>query len=176
MATEPFVPEHRDSVYVDDELPPAKAWFASRPGEIAGNPDAETYGFVGPDAGYAATLVRLFRGRLVTGAANRDDVIAAAEAIAMRRAARYGRAPIAEDLEVAFLLLGALDDVPGDWKAAGADVAERVSGLRYPVAAARAGVLATEVAADWIEPKPAEVRARLEAEGPAGIFGEEHVA
>lgn len=170
MATEPFVPEHRDSVYVDDELPPAKAWYARRPGEIAFDPDAEMYGFVGPDAGYVGTLIPLFESQIRPEVANREDIIAAGKAIGMRRAARYGRAPIAEDLEIAFNVLGAFDDVPGDWSSVRAEIDEHIRGFRYPIAAGRATEFAESIPPDWIDPKPPALRDRLAAEGPTAAF------
>lgn len=162
-------------MYVDDELPPARSWYADRPGEVAFDPEGETYGFAGPDAGYVGKLVPLFRDRLVPGTTHREDVIAAGKAIAMRRAAICGRAPMAEDLEVAFLVLGALEDVPGDWSGVGQQIAERISGLRYPVAAARAAALAGAVGRTWLVTKPDAVRARLKAEGPRGTFSDDVV-
>ncbi len=117
-------------------------------------------------------LAKQFQGRIVPGGANRADVNAAAAAIAMRRASMYGRGPIAEDLEVAYLLIGALEDVPGDWAGVGAQVARRISGLRFSNAASRAVELANSVPNDWIEPKPAAVRERLGSVGPAGTLGE----
>lgn len=128
MTTKPYVPPDRDTEYRPDQLPPARPWYPHRPAETSADPDAATFGAVGPDMGYARALLGRFRGRLVPGGCNRDDLLEAGAAVAMRRATISGRAPVPEDLEVAFLLLGALDGVPGDWSRAGAKVAEHVEG------------------------------------------------
>jgi hypothetical protein len=51
----------------------------------------------------------------------RDDAVAGGVAIAMRRAAVFGRAPVLPDLELAFTLAGYLGDPPADlvaWRVA----------------------------------------------------------
>jgi hypothetical protein len=83
-------------------------WVADRPGEITGRqPTGERLGFQGPDQGYALTLMRLVRddirvqhGELV------EDAIRGTVAIALRRASRYGRAPVMHDIRFALSLWG----------------------------------------------------------------------
>lgn len=170
LTTKPYVPPDRDTVYRPEQLPPPKPWFAARPAEIAADPDAATFGAVGPDMGYARTLLALFTKRLVPGGCNRGDLLDAGAAIGMRRAALYGRAPIPEDLEVAFLLLGALDGVPGDWGRAGGAVAELVDGVRYKPA--RAAQLAAAVPEAWLLRKPGGVRKELLETGPDALYAD----
>lgn len=168
MTTKPYVPPDRDTEYRPEQLPPARPWFAHRPAETAADPGAARFGAVGPDMGYARTLLTLFSRRLVPGACNRDDLLEAGVAVAMRRAATFGRAPIPEDLEVAFLLLGALDGVPGDWSRAGGAVAEHVDGVRYKPA--RAAELAASLPEDWLRRKPGGVRKQLLEAGPDVLY------
>lgn len=168
MTTKPFVPPDRDTEYRPEQLPPAAPWVPHRPAETSADPDAASFGTVGPDMGYARTLLTLFSRRLVPGGCNRDDLLEAGVAVAMRRAAILGRAPVPEDLEVAFLLLGALDGVPGDWSRAGAKVAEQVEGVRYK--AAHAAQLAMSMPADWLLRKPGGVRSRLLETGPDALY------
>lgn len=168
MTTKPFVPSDRDTAYVTEPLPPPRPWFADRPGETAEDPEAPTFGSVGPDLGYAKTLLPLFRDRIVPGALHREDVLTAGAAVAMRRAAMSGRAPIPEDLEVAFLLIGALDGVPGDWSQTGGVVGGLIEGCRY--APGRAAHIAAAMPEDWLRRKPGGVRQRLLEEGPVSIF------
>ncbi|MFN8104609.1 MAG: hypothetical protein U0U69_09125 [Acidimicrobiia bacterium] len=168
MTTKPYVPPDRDTEYRPDQLPPARPWYPHRPAETSADPDAATFGAVGPDMGYARALLGRFRGRLVPGGCNRDDLLEAGAAVAMRRATISGRAPVPEDLEVAFLLLGALDGVPGDWSRAGAKVAEHVDGVRYK--ASGAARLAASIPADWLLRKPGGVRAQLLQIGPDVLY------
>jgi hypothetical protein len=44
----------------------------------------------------------------------REGVLAGGAAVAAARAALFGRAPVAKDLELAFTLFGFLGDAPGD--------------------------------------------------------------
>lgn len=168
MTTKPYVPPDRDTEYRPEQLPPPRSWFPTRPAETAADPDAATFGAVGPDMGYARTLLPLFTGRLVPGGCNRDDLLEAGAAIGMRRAATFGRGPVPEDLEVAFLLLGALDGVPGDWGRAGGVVAALVDGVRYKPA--HAAALAAALPEDWLKRKPGGVRRELLETGPDALY------
>jgi hypothetical protein len=89
-------------------------WEASRPGDLEGRqPVGEGLGYQGPDQGYALRLAARFRPQLVLSDAERaDDAVAGCTAIAMRRAALYGRAPVIHDLRIAFLMWGFLDPAP----------------------------------------------------------------
>lgn len=168
MATKPFVPESRDSTYREAPLPPAQSWFGTRPGEVWSDPDAVHFGSVGPDSGFAGRLVHLFDKRLVTRRLSREDAVGAGTAMAARRAALSGRAPIAEDLEVAFLLAGLLEGTPGDWSLVDSKVEAALRGSAAEPATAEE--VAAELPEDWIRSKPRDIRDRLGREGPEGIW------
>ncbi|MGD9796741.1 MAG: hypothetical protein AB7H43_06165 [Acidimicrobiia bacterium] len=95
-------------------IPPAPTWRADRPGD--GGPDLPAgpgFGIPGPDQGYALKLARGFAGRLqVAGPETVEDAIAGGLAVATKRAAAFGRAPVVHDLEVAFRVWGLLGDAP----------------------------------------------------------------
>jgi hypothetical protein len=103
------VRSYRSPAYVPD------GWEARRPGDLddGRQPVGEGLGYQGPDQGYALRLAAHLRPQLVLSDAERvDDVIAGCTAIAMRRAALYGRAPVIHDLRVAFTIWGFLDPAP----------------------------------------------------------------
>jgi len=63
----------------------------------------------GPDQGYALSLATRFEARLaLEPGEHRADVLAGAVAIALRRAALFGRAPVASDIELALGMFGHL--------------------------------------------------------------------
>lgn len=112
-----------DEVRPGYHLGPAFPWVADRPGELilgrreapapAEGPRAAGRGVPGPDQGYALRLAERFEGRLVLEAGERaEDVLAGTVALAMRRAALFGRAPVATDLEIALGLFGFLAPAP----------------------------------------------------------------
>lgn len=81
--------------------PPAR-WRPTRPGEIVSpeqTPWGGPFGRPGPDAGYAYRLIEQLHP--LTG-----DTAEVVAAIMSARASYLGRAPVAEDLEVALMLLG----------------------------------------------------------------------
>ncbi|HLN05959.1 MAG TPA: hypothetical protein VK217_06760 [Acidimicrobiales bacterium] len=88
------------------------AWTPHRPGENRPTPQLVRQaglGVPGPDQGYALELVSRFEDRLVLERDERaEDVFAGAVAIALRRAASFGRAPVAADIELALGLFGYL--------------------------------------------------------------------
>ena len=92
-------------------------WTQSRPSELRGTrqPSGPRFGTPGPDQGFALKLAHRFDDRLVlsTGESS-EDAIAGCTAVAMRRAARFGRAPVIHDLNFAFTLWGFLGDAPAD--------------------------------------------------------------
>jgi len=103
------------------------AWVPARPGELLGATRRSTVGgreqltgarlpgagSPGPDQGYALRLAERFASRLVLEEGERsEDVLAGAVAIALRRAALFGRAPVGADLEVALGLFGFLGSAP----------------------------------------------------------------
>jgi len=71
-------------------------------------------GAQGPDQGYALTLVPLFDDRLRLGGVHRDDAVAGCMAVATKRSALFGRAPVVHDLTAAFTIFGFLDDEPAN--------------------------------------------------------------
>ncbi len=98
-----------DEVRATRQPIPARPWRLGRPADLRpGVPlPARLVGAPGPDQGYALKVARRFEDALVLAEhEHRDDVIAGAVALAMRRAAMFGRAPIAADVQVALLLFG----------------------------------------------------------------------
>ncbi len=93
-----------------------ESWVAGRPGELIdpGQPSGERLGVQGPDQGYALRLARQFDERLkLQQGEHRNDVVKGCVGVALKRAARYGRAPVKGDLEAAFGLFGFFDESPG---------------------------------------------------------------
>jgi hypothetical protein len=96
-------------------------WTQSRPSELRGTapPAGPSFGTTGPDQGFALKLARQFENRLqLSEGESTADVIAGCTAVAMRRAAKFGRAPIIHDLAFAFTLWGFLGEAPDDLVAA----------------------------------------------------------
>ena len=92
-------------------------WTQSRPSEVRGTsqPEGRRLGKPGPDQGFALKLARRFEARLVLAEGDStEDAIAGCTAVAMRRCARFGRAPAVYDLEFAFTLWGFLGGAPAD--------------------------------------------------------------
>jgi hypothetical protein len=88
-------------------------WTAGRPGELDGRrPSGPSLGTAGPDQGYAFRLVHLFDDKLFLGGVDEDDVVAGCVALAMKRSALFGRAPVVHDLTAAFTIYGFLDGNP----------------------------------------------------------------
>jgi len=109
-------------------------WIASRKAEIAGaQPTGGRLGVQGPDQGYVLRLVRLAAGRIVLHDGERlEDATAGIAAIALRRAAHFGRAPVMHDVDFAIAIWGwNLAQPPADllarrremWEGAGHDYA-----------------------------------------------------
>jgi hypothetical protein len=120
MSAPEFVPVKAGRTDKAYESPPRRSdsWLAVRPGDLdgRGQPNGPGFGVQGPDQGYALTLARRLRDKLVLAEGERADaVIAGCLGIALRRAAVFGRAPVIDDLRLAFNLFGFLDsDVPDD--------------------------------------------------------------
>jgi hypothetical protein len=112
MAQPDFVPMTLgDRVRTADTLPIPDRWEATRPGELEGlrPPEGRSFGNTGPDQGFALKLAERFRDRLELQAdEHAEDALAGAVGVALRRAARFGRAPVIYDLEFAFTLFGFL--------------------------------------------------------------------
>jgi len=90
------------------------SWTQDRPGDFRGRqPQGPHLGFQGPDQGYALVLAQRFRPQLVlSDAENADDAVAGCNAIGLRRASLFGRAPVIHDLRIAFTIWGFLDPAP----------------------------------------------------------------
>jgi hypothetical protein len=98
---------------------PPEPWSTHRPGESRPRPQApgkQGLGVPGPDQGYALALASRFEDRVLLEPGERaEDVLAGAVAIALRRAAVFGRAPIAADIELALRLFKYLVGDEGTW-------------------------------------------------------------
>jgi hypothetical protein len=94
-------------------------WTPHRPGESRPTPQLlrqAGLGVPGPDQGYALELATRFEDRLDLQPGERaEDVLAGAVAVALRRAAIFGRAPVAADIELALGLFGHLVRDQGAW-------------------------------------------------------------
>jgi hypothetical protein len=117
MAAPDYVPvplseQPRESL----RLPPPRRWMADRPADLQrGQPVGPKLGRPGPDQGYLLKLADLFTDRVeVAEGEHAEDAIAGCAAVALRRAALFGRAPVALDLEMALRLWGFLGGAPDD--------------------------------------------------------------
>ena len=115
MPTDPFVPSeladrprHKQNLPPGLAPPPARDWRADRPGDLGGvEPEGSLLGRPGPNVGYAYTLAARARdGLRISPHEHAEDVIAVIAEIAGKRAARFGRAPVMGDIDVAISLLG----------------------------------------------------------------------
>ncbi|MGI9624986.1 MAG: hypothetical protein ACR2PK_19320 [Acidimicrobiales bacterium] len=115
MAAPNYVPARPDHVKYY-ESPPRRddSWRAERPGDIpAGLPEGPGLGNQGPDQGYALKLVKAFESRVHLAEGERwEDAAAGGVLVALKRASLFGRAPVTQDLEIAFSLFGFLDPSP----------------------------------------------------------------
>ena len=118
MTQPTFVPiNEADQVRPALRLSNPGAWTQSRPSELRGanRQTGPAFGTPGPDQGYALKLAHGFADRLVlTTGEHAEDAAAGCTAVAMRRAAAFGRAPVVHDLTLAFSLWGFLDEAPDD--------------------------------------------------------------
>lgn len=103
----PVDPVDRPRAYRSPDHVPG-AWREARPASLEGpQPRGGRLGHQGPDQGFALALAERLRPRIVPQSGEDvDDAIAGCVAIAMRRASRYGRAPVIHDLLVAFGIWG----------------------------------------------------------------------
>ncbi len=116
MSAPEFVPTPTRQLVRTYASPPwrGEPWFADRPGEIRGRqPIGEQLGSPGPDSGYALTLAQRFRGGLqLRDGEHEADALSGAAAVAMKRAALFGRAPVIHDVTVGLTIWGFLDAEP----------------------------------------------------------------
>lgn len=93
-------------------------WRATRPADLtqAEHPKGRNLGVPGPDQGYALLLAeRLFADRVETAEGESvEDALAGATAVATARAALFGRAPVAKDIELALTVFGYRGGAPDD--------------------------------------------------------------
>lgn len=113
MGAPPYVPKVPAVKVRSYSSPPRRpgSWRVGRPAELPGvQPEGARLGVPGPDPGYAVSLAGRFRDslQLHEGEAP-SDVLAGAAAIAMKRAALLGRAPVAADVEIGLTLWGFLE-------------------------------------------------------------------
>jgi hypothetical protein len=122
MTQPTFVPiVEADQVRSAYRLDVPSIWTQSRPSELRTTrpPRGRMFGTPGPDQGYALKLARRFEEELVLEAGeSAEDAIAGCTAVAMRRAAGWGRAPVTHDLAFAFTIWGFLDGAPAPLRAA----------------------------------------------------------
>lgn len=113
-----FVPvKPVDKVRAESLIPSPDEWRADRPAEIKSvfAPAGDALGTPGPDQGYVLKLARSLKPSLkLAKHEHSEDAIAGCIAVALRRAASFGRAPVIYDLELAFTLWGFLGEPPED--------------------------------------------------------------
>lgn len=116
MAAPEYVPQPAIQHVRSYSSPPRRegSWRAERPGDLNGTqPRGERLGSQGPDQGYVYLLARRFEGRLqLTSGEHAADAIAGCVGVALKRASRFGRAPVMPDLTVAFTVWGFLREAP----------------------------------------------------------------
>jgi hypothetical protein len=127
VPTDPFVPvtrdeapRHRQNLPPGLAMPPARAWYATRPGDGAPAEDLDgpLRGRPGPNIGYALTLVARQRDSWTLDPSESiEDAGAVVAEIAMKRAARFGRAPVKPDVDLAVKILGYDGTAEADWVA-----------------------------------------------------------
>lgn len=143
-------------------------WVPHRPGESRPVPAERTgagLGIPGPDQGYALELAKRFHDKLALEPGERsEDVLAGAVAIALRRAAIFGRAPVAADIELPLVLFKYLVGEQGTWPAADliAWRREHFVGAAHDYWRRRA--LADSVPGTTLRLRPKTLADRLEAE------------
>ncbi len=123
MPTDPFVPAVLDeeprqepNLAPGSHMPASGSWRADRPGDLGAiQPKGALLGNPGPNVGYALTLANRARDRLrLETGESADDTLAIIAALAMKRAATFGRAPTVNDVDFAMELLGYEGDAPED--------------------------------------------------------------
>ena len=110
MAQPPFVPQKPqvEPRFYESPERTRGAWQLDRPGDAMA-PAATSGNFQGPDQGYALLLAERFRAGLLLPGKNSisaDNALTGCVAVALKRASLLGRAPIAQDIEIALLIWG----------------------------------------------------------------------
>jgi hypothetical protein len=143
-------------------------WEPHRPGESRPVPHPQSLaglGIPGPDQGYALELATRFEDCLGLEPDERaEDVLAGAVAIAMRRAALFGRAPVLGDIELALSIFKYLIGDEGTWASADLVVwrREHFAGAAHDYWRRRS--LADLIPEATLRLKPAAALERLESE------------
>lgn len=118
MAAPEYVPQPAVESVRGYTSPPRRPepWRADRPGDDpTGFPQGERHGTPGPDQGYVYLLARRFEGTLNLAPDEHEaDAIVGCVGVALKRASQFGRAPILDDLTVAFTIWGFLGEAPAD--------------------------------------------------------------
>ena len=114
-----YVPMTRaDEVRVAERMPAPDQWLADRPAEaVVGDapPSGRRFGTPGPDQGFGLKLARLLAPRLqLAPHEHLDDAVAGCLSVGLKRAARFGRAPVIHDMELAYTVWGFLGGAPDD--------------------------------------------------------------
>jgi hypothetical protein len=117
-----FTPiEARDEVRAAKRLDPPRPWTTHRPAEhLPGAAIGRTrIGTAGPDQGYALRLAQGLRDTVVLAHGEHlEDALALAVQVALRRASRFGRAPVRADVEAALAHLSYLGPISDEAAAA----------------------------------------------------------
>lgn len=164
MAAPKFVPVAPVGAFRDAQgMPVPDGWRPDRPAEIRGAaPMSRQMGRPGPSQGYALKLARLFHGRLqLVAGESEHDVVEGSLGIALKRAAAFGRAPVVNDLDVAFSVFGfTMDAAPADLVKFRTPLFE-AAGHHYELQRAIADMVAEET----LRLTPAQVRSAVQAGG-----------
>jgi hypothetical protein len=109
----PVDPTERPRAYESPNAVP-ESWTLGRPGDVVGKQPTGSYlGHQGPDQGFALTIARRVAGRIrLQNGESLDDAIRGTVAIALRRASRFGRAPVIHDVTFALTIWGWLLETP----------------------------------------------------------------
>lgn len=116
MAAPEYVPQEPNRLLRRYTSPPRRpeSWRPQRPGDLPGRqPQGDRLGVQGPDQGYIGILARQLQGGLHLAEGEHErDALAGAQAVALKRASLFGRAPVIHDLTVALTVWGFLDPSP----------------------------------------------------------------
>jgi hypothetical protein len=120
-----------DEVRPAERMPVPEHWLADRPAEVLGHggpPHGRRFGAPGPDQGFGLKLARLVADRIeLTPGEDRDDAVAGCLTVGLKRAARFGRAPVVYDMELAYTVFGFLGGAKADLIAFRKDLFEACS-------------------------------------------------